>query len=381
MKIESVLISKLSEDKKNARKHDKKNIDAICGSLKKFGQQKPIVVDKNGIILAGNGTFQAAKKLKWKSIDVVRTELEGDEAKAYALADNRTQELSVWDDELLSKSLAELCEIDFDIGSIGFDESFVKGHLRENKNGEIEDDEVPEIQKNIHNVQRGQVWKLGNHRLVCGDSTNEADVSKLMDGQKADMVFTDPPYGIDVGNQCQGKGGGVAKKNNYGINNWDKEIPYKAIELARTLSDSVILWGANYYADKLPPSSCWIIWDKDNGETDFADAELAWTSFNKSVRLFKWKWMGMIQQDMKNKEERVHPTQKPVALAEWCLDKFGKSGDNVVDLFGGSGSTLVACEKTKRKCFMMELDEHYCSVIIERWQKFTGLKATLITGN
>jgi len=209
---------------------------------------------------------------------------------------------------------------------------------------------------------------------MCGDSTSIDAVEKLMDGAKADMVFTDPPYGIDVGNQSQGKGGGIAKKIEYGVNDWDKGIPYEAINVALASSDFCILWGANYYADRLPPSSCWIAWDKDNGETDFADVELAWTSYKKAARLVKWKWAGMLQEDMKNKEKRVHPTQKPIALAEWAFDKFS-AGAIVLDLFGGSGSTMIACENTGRDCRMMELDPKYCDVIIKRWQDFTGEKA------
>jgi DNA modification methylase len=214
----------------------------------------------------------------------------------------------------------------------------------------------------------GDLFEIGEHRLLCGDSTCSDTVAKLMNGEKADMIFTDPPYGINIGNQSQGKGGGVAKKIDYGVNEWDKQIPYDAINLSLSICDNVVLWGANYYADKLPPSSCWIVWDKDNGETDFADCELAWTSYNKSVKKFKWKWMGMIQEDMKNKEKRVHPTQKPVALAEWTFNEF-KAGNNILDLFLGSGSTMVAAHQLKRNCYGMELDPKYCQVILDRMIK------------
>jgi site-specific DNA-methyltransferase (adenine-specific) len=214
----------------------------------------------------------------------------------------------------------------------------------------------------------GDLFEIGEHRLLCGDSTDSDAVAKLMDGQKADMVFTDPPYGINIGNQSQGKGGGVAKKIDYGVNEWDKQIPYNAINLSLSICDNVILWGANYYSDKLPPSSCWIVWDKDNGDTDFADCELAWTSYKKSVKKFKWKWMGMLQEDMKNKEKRVHPTQKPVALAEWAFNEF-QAGKNILDFFLGSGSTMVAAHQLKRKCYGLELEPKYCQVIIDRMKK------------
>jgi site-specific DNA-methyltransferase (adenine-specific) len=233
---------------------------------------------------------------------------------------------------------------------------------------EAEEDDYEAPSEIKTDIVIGDLIEIGNHRLLCGDSTDSDAVARLMNGEKADMVFTDPPYGINVGNQSQGKGGGIAKKIDYGVNDWDKQIPYDAINLSLAICDNVILWGANYYADKLPPSSCWIVWDKDNGDTDFADCELAWTSYSKSVKKFKWKWMGMIQEDMKNKEKRVHPTQKPVALASWAFNEF-KAGNNILDLFLGSGSTMVAAHQLNRKCYGMELDPKYCQVILDRMHK------------
>lgn len=189
-----------------------------------------------------------------------------------------------------------------------------------------------------------------------------------MNGEKADMVFTDPPYGINIGKQSQGKGGGIAKKIDYGVNEWDATIPHEAIGICLTMSDNVVLWGANYYADRLPASSCWIVWDKENGETDFADCEMAWTSYKKSARLFRYKWAGMLQGDMKNKEKRVHPTQKPTKLAEYVFNKFD-AGKLIADLFLGSGSTMVAAHQLNRKCYGMELDPKYCQVIVDRMRK------------
>jgi site-specific DNA-methyltransferase (adenine-specific) len=212
---------------------------------------------------------------------------------------------------------------------------------------------------------------------MCGDSTDENDVSRLMAGEKADMVYTDPPYGVDIGNQSQGKGGGVAKKIDYGKNDWDKNIPYPFLDIIKKMDSTKILWGANYYAEKLMPMASWLVWDKDNGASDFADCELAWVNTNKAARIFKWRWAGMLQEDMKNKEKRVHPTQKPIALAEWCFKNYGEP-KTVLDLFLGSGSTLIACEKTGRYCRGMELDEHYMSVIIKRWEEYTGQKAERI---
>jgi hypothetical protein len=137
----------------------------------------------------------------------------------------------------------------------------------------------------------------------------------------------------------------------------------------------MIFWGGNYYAESLPPSSCWIVWDKVNGESFFADAELAWTNQKTAVRIFKHQWNGLIKESERG-QKRVHPTQKPVALANWCFDKYGSVGDKVLDLFGGSGSTLIGCQETGRCAYLMEMSPKYCDVIIKRWQEFTGKIAT-----
>jgi DNA modification methylase len=334
------------------------------------------VAKSDGLVVDGHLRLKAAKKLGMAEVPVILADdMTEAQIKAFRISVNRMAEFAEWDNELLALEFAELTDMEFDLDLTGFTADEIAALTPEQiEPGLTDEDAVPEPPAQPVTVQ-GDVWVLGKHRLMCGDSTSIDAVDTLMAGKKADMVFTDPPYGIDVGNQSQGKGGGVAKKINYGENEWDKSIPYEAINTALSLSDCCVLWGANYYADRLPPSSCWIVWDKDNGESDFADVELAWTSYKKAARLFKWKWAGMIQQDMKNKEKRVHPTQKPTALAEWTFKKFN-AGSVIVDLFGGSGSTLIACEKTGRQARLMELDPKYCDVIVKRWQDFTGKIAT-----
>jgi len=243
------------------------------------------------------------------------------------------------------------------------------------------EDDVPDVPKESV-IERGEVWLLGNHRLMCGDSTSIDAVEKLMSGEKADMVYTDPPYGMKIVKKDGNNNGlgqsvdgvvGVAARGKYRpVIGDDSTLTAKdAYNLCAGLQiDKLIFWGANFYAESLPPSSGWIVWDKENGEGFFADGELAWTNDDKQLRIFKHQWKGMIR-DSERGEKRVHPTQKPIALAEWCFENYGDP-KSVLDLFGGSGSTLIACEKTNRKCYMMELDRHYCSVIIERWQKFAG---------
>jgi len=219
------------------------------------------------------------------------------------------------------------------------------------------------------------------HRLLCGDSTDKADVDRLMDGSKADMVFTDPPYGIGESNsdfKSRGDGGGIAKATgksyitNYKRSDWDNNIPDKAaFDLMKENSKHQIIFGGNYFTKFLEPTPSWVVWNKKNSG-DFADCELAWTSHKKACRLYEQTWNGMIREGETGK--RVHPTQKPIALAEWCFEKYGDP-KTVLDLFLGSGSTLIACEKTNRQCYGMEIDPHYCSVIIKRYEDYSGKKA------
>jgi site-specific DNA-methyltransferase (adenine-specific) len=186
-----------------------------------------------------------------------------------------------------------------------------------------------------------------------------------------DLAIVDPPYGININNQSQGKGVGVAKKINYTKKDWDKNIPSKKYfkELKR-ISKNQIIWGGNYFG--LEASPCWIVWDKVNGETDFADCELAWTSFNTAVRKITWKWSGMLQQNMKDKEIRFHPTQKPVSLYDWILKNYAKEGDLILDTHLGSGSSRIAAYKGKFDFVGCEIDKEYFDAQEKRFKDFTS---------
>ena len=213
---------------------------------------------------------------------------------------------------------------------------------------------------------------------MCGDSTSVDAVDKLMAGEAVDMVLTDPPYGISIVKGGKVGGDSLAKTGTYAPVAGDDtiDVAIEAIQVIKTLSAKVeIIWGGNYYANHLSNSSCWIVWDKQN-TGNFADAELAWTNQKTAVRIFKHMWNGMVKAS-EHGQKRVHPTQKPVALAEWCYDQYGKECKTVIDLFAGSGSSLIACEAKKKQGFMMELSPAYCDVIVKRWQEFTGKKATL----
>ncbi len=378
MKIESLAIASLVLDPSNARKHATKNLEAIKGSLAKFGQQKPIVVGKGNVVIAGNGTLEAARALGWTEIDVVHTKLEGPEAIAFAIADNRTGELAEWDGGILSETLKSLQAMDFDLGSIGFDDKdLAKMIATPVVEGLTDPDEVPENVETRCKV--GDLYILGGHRLLCGDSTNVQHVERLMGGEKADMVFTDPPYGIDFDDEANASKqiahtGKVSKK--FGkIKNDDKEFDAGFI-LSFFKKSQIFLWGANEYTASIPRGS-WIVWDKkleQQANVPYGDFELCWSN-GKGWKMVRVPWGGF-----KNKEkgeDRLHPTQKPVALAQEFFDRWGKPDDLVADLFLGSGTTLIACEKTGRRCFGMEIDPHYCDVILARWEKFTGKVAEL----
>lgn len=189
-----------------------------------------------------------------------------------------------------------------------------------------------------------------------------------------DLAIVDPPYGIDINNQSQGKGGGVARKIDYTKKDWDKTAPDKAYfdELMR-VSKNQIIWGANHFISKCPiDSSCWVVWDKDNGKTDFADCELAWTSFKTSVRRFKWTWAGMRQQNMKHKEERIHPTQKPIALYKWLLMNYASEGNLILDTHLGSGSSRIAAYDLGYDFVGFEIDPEYYEKQEKRFKDFVS---------
>ena len=227
----------------------------------------------------------------------------------------------------------------------------------------------------------GKLILKSRHRVMCGDSTSIDAVEKLMDGHKPDMVFTDPPYGINEKGDRSGRNTGLAKNHNFA--DFKDDTTQYAID-AYNLCEGLkiprqVWWGANYYCHALPQSNNWFIWDKrveKKMHDTQSDCEMAWVKSEfSSVRIFRHLWKGF-NKDSERGEARVHPTQKPVELAIWAFDYF-KNVVSVLDFFGGSGSALIACEKTNRKCYMMELSPVYCDVIINRWQQYTGKEAVL----
>jgi DNA modification methylase len=237
--------------------------------------------------------------------------------------------------------------------------------------GLTDPDDVPEVPEEP-TTKPGDLWILGDHRLLCGDSTKAEDVERLMDGATADALVTDPPYGVSYKSPS---GKGLTNRGNYDIIKGDN-VDFNPSCLFGHC-ECIVTWGANHYANLLPSSACWLVWDKREGDAinNNSDCELAWCSKGGSARLFHHKWNGMIKASEKQ-SKRTHPTQKPIALFVWVFDTI-KAGNVVLDLFLGSGSTLIAAEKTGRKCYGMELDPKYCDVIVKRWEDFTGKKAEL----
>ena len=372
-------VDKLIPYAKNARTHSDEQVAQIAGSIKEFGFNNPILVDKGNSVIAGHGRLMAARKLGMDKVPVVELQhLTESQRKAYVLADNRIALNSGWDTSMLSLELQDLKD-DIDLSLLGFDPDELDALLNpiEETEGLTDEDAVPDV-PDEPKTKLGDIYILGNHRLMCGDSTSIDDVEDLVDGVTIDMVYTDPPYGISH----SGKGitaNGV-EGNNFGeiLGDDDISIAIDSFNLCQSLYPNAfhIFWGANYYASCLINGYGWIVWDKQREGNTFSGAELAYVNKGVRVDVFRHMWHGMVKAS-EHGQKRVHPTQKPTALSKWCFDNYGKP-QTVLDLFGGSGSTLIACEETNKNCLMMELDPKYCDVIVKRWENFTGKKAELV---
>lgn len=386
--VQEVSLELLRPYERNAKKHGPGQIEKLKASITEFGFLTPCLIDSNYNLIAGHGRVMAAKELGIETVPCVFIEgLTEEQRRAYVLADNRLGELGEWDMELVFDELKELDDLGFDIELTGFE---MPEEIPEIIEDNFDEDAVPDEPR----VKLGDLWQLGDHRLICGDSTDASVIDKLTNKNKVNLLLTDPPYGIDVVKGSKVDGDGPIHFGKVGGGNWVESKTYSSIigddttdtaresyNIASIYAENQIIFGGNYFTDFLPPSRCWIVWDKQN-TGNFADAELAWTSFDKGVKLYHFMWNGLAREGNRKAEgvTRVHPTQKPVGLMGYILGDFSNESDKILDLFGGSGSTLIACEQLNRKCFMCELDPHYCDVIINRWETFTGREAVLING-
>jgi DNA modification methylase len=364
MNFRTVKLSEVKPNPNNPRLIKDDKFHKLVKSIQDFPKMleiRPIVVNSDMIVLGGNMRLKACKEAGLKEIPIIfADDLTEDQQREFIIKDNVG--FGEWDWEMIANEWdsEQLEEWGLDIPDFSSDEAL-----------EAQEDDFDEAPPENPITVLGDLYEIGEHRLLCGDSTDSNQVAKLMNGEKADMVFTDPPYGINVVKNNSVGGGKLAKTNNYseiiGDDTTDtaKEFYQTCISLGM---ENFIIWGGNYFTDFLNPSMCWIIWDKEN-TGNFADVEMAWTSFDKGAKLYRWQWNGMIRKGDKSIEgkTRVHPTQKPVGLFG---DIFNDFQFNICfDGFLGSGSTMVASNQLKRKCYGMELDPKYCDVIVRRMIK------------
>ena len=393
--IEWRLLDELIGYHNNPKTHPDAQIEKIASSIHEFGFTVPLIVDASNVLVCGHGRLAAAKKLNLDKVPViVRDDLSKTQIKQLRIAENKVSE-SGWDMEALKLELEELEELGADLELTGIDTSELD-ELLQRESGEhdesgADEDEVPDVEEVEPRCKLGEIWQLGRHRIMCGDSTDEEQVRRLLGDRKVDMVFSDAPYGMKFDpTKDRSKPFGSASKENAKtiksiarppvIGDNSTETAIAAYEICANLFPYAVQvwWGANYYANTLPPSSCWIVWDKENSG-DFADCELAWTNQKSAIRLFRHMWNGMLK-DSERGERRVHSTQKPVKLAEFCYSKYGNSGDVIFDPFWGSGISTLAATRMEgnRTVFSVELSPQYVEIGIQRWEKLTGEEAVLI---
>jgi len=381
-KVEKRSVSSLIPYARNSRTHSEAQVAQIAASVKEWGWTIPVLIDETGQIIAGHGRIQAARLLGLEEVPVMVAEGWTDAQKrAYVLADNKLAMNAGWDEELLSLELKDLKDLGSDLSLIGFDEDELAEIMADNTptEGLTDEDDVPEL-PTIPTSKEGDVWILGSHRLMCGDSTSIDSVDVLMDGQKADMVFTDPPYGVDYE--------GIHNDSRSGLEDLLRSVFANYIAVSKS-GASIYCFHSDRCADVFHKVfreffhfSSMIIWAKNSltlSQTDYQsqhepclygwmdNGSHSWYSDRKQTSVWKFD------------KERVvgHTTPKPVGLVEKAITNSSKGGDTILDLFGGSGSTLIASEIMKRSARIMELDPKYCDVIVTRWEEFTGKEAVL----
>jgi DNA modification methylase len=380
----------------NAKTHPiEQVVNKIAASIAAFGFDQPIVIDGDGVIIKGHGRREASLRLGLDQVPVlVRTDLSVAEIKAARLADNRTAQ-SPWDEELLRVELEALLEDDFELGLTGFDLREIDALLaavEPEQAGLTEDDEVPEAPEQPV-TRPGDLWVLGSHRLLCGDATVLADVERVLGGQLADMTWTDPPYGVNYANSPKDKLRGKHRpilNDNLGAG-FEAFLHDACTNILQVTKGAVYICMSSSELDTLQRAfraaggkwSTFIIWAKNTFTLGRADYQRQYEPI-----LYGWRdgsdhyWCGTRDQgDVwffdKPARNDLHPTMKPVALVQRAIRNSSKSRDIVLDPFGGSGSTLIACEKTGRQARLIELDPKYVDVIIQRWQSYSGEAAVL----
>jgi DNA modification methylase len=344
MEIKIVKLSKIKSNPNNPRIIKDDKFRKLVKSIQEFPKMleiRPVVVNADMVVLGGNMRLKACKEAGLKEVPVIfANDLTDEEQKQFIIKDNVG--FGEWDWDMIANEwdAEEVEEWGLDIPDF---------EVKEELAAEEDDYEMPEeVQTDI---VLGDLFEIGEHRLLCGDSTDIDKVEKLMNGEKCNLV-TDPPYGIKANKQTLGTG----KKQFHRGENWDNEVPDFFYVLS--LIDKAIIWGGNYFADRLDVNNDWLCWHKKNDGLSFSEFELAWSNVGKNCRLFSHHWGG---------EQKMHPTMKPIKVMEWCINFLDSKP--ILDIFSGSGSTMVAAHQLKRKCYGMELDPKYCQVIVDRMKK------------
>ncbi|HEX3640121.1 MAG TPA: DNA methyltransferase [Ktedonobacteraceae bacterium] len=437
-------LDKLNAHPRNYRQHPEAQVSKLVSSLVRFGQGRSIVVQdgpQGYLIVAGHGIVQAATKLGYTELraDILPADWTEEQISGYLIADNMHSQEAQDDDRALAELLQEQQDAGFDLASLGTDDEYLRQLLEGlgdeylgNEGEDEEDDFEAEPDEEQTRVKLGDVWQLGRHTIACMNATDKETYEKLLKNVDVNFVWSDPPYGIDIVATNGYVGGGEAYdipfggvKNRKGLGTVGGSKPFgsksdrgsigganppgsknnlriapkiKAGKYAPIVGDDSIdtaiassalclesfpkavqiWWGANYYAQALPHSSCWIVWDKEN-TGNFADAELAWCSDDSAVRIFKHMWNGLMKESEQG-QRRVHPSQKPIKLAEWAFEKYGSEQDIIFDPFLGSGISVIAAENLsgERKVIGCELSPAYIDVCITRWEQLTNQQATLL---
>tara|TARA_B110000908_G_scaffold5463_1_gene6964 strand:+ start:1886 stop:3031 length:1146 start_codon:yes stop_codon:yes gene_type:complete len=372
-------VSNIKPNPNNPRLIKDAKFKKLVQSIKDFPKMmalRPMVINKDNVILGGNMRFKALKELNYKDIPedwIKRAEdLTEEETRRFIIADNVGFGEHDWDMLANEWDVVELFDWGLDL-PLDFDKPL-----------EAEEDDYTEPDNMKVDVVLGDLIEIGEHRLLCGDSTDSDQVAKLMNGEKADMVWTDPPYGINEEGD-RSKRGGLAKGNNL-PSFQDDTIQYAIDAFNQSINQDIkiqVWFGANYYCHSLPQTANWLVWDKrveDNQRDYNSDCELAWIKSDKrSIRIFRHLWKGMLK-DSERGEKRVHATQKPIELVNFCIKEYLPKAKLILDYFLGSGVCMVAAHQLNRKCYGMELDPKYCQVIIDRMIKLDDTLNVKING-
>jgi len=375
-------VSSLIAYARNARTHSDIQVDKIAASIREFGWTIPILIAEDGTIIAGHGRILAAKKLSITEVPVMIAKGWSEaQRRAYVLADNRLTIEGSWNEELLKIELIDLKASGFNLELTGFDAKEIAEFitLPEYIESDVNDDseDVSSIADECQQkwkVSLGDLYQCGEHRILCGDCADESAMKRLLGSDNIALLLTDPPYGVKMdkgfSGSCGFNGNGKSIPRRQYSDEWDSERPSnETFKFILSLAKESIIWGGNFFADQLPMSTHWLVWDKHQTMPTFGDCELAWTSIKrKSVKKYDVEYNGLIGKE----KERFHPTQKPLKLFLEVIKDYTEKVSVVVDTYAGSGTTLIACEQMKRIARVSERSPEYCAVILERWSTLTN---------